>query len=370
MSADRIRAARELLGMSQEQLSSAAGISQALISQIENGNRAATDQTLDAVISGTGLPKQFFARDPDPLATGSLRFRKYRSAPARATVRAKRTFIELFDIAALLMDWADRPKPSLPRAAETTTLDAIEHFADETRARMGLGPSEPIGHLTRALERASVPVAPIAFVDLSGEESDEFAALGHFGLSACDRASGRASIGYFASSGDRQRFTLAHELGHIVLHTEGSPEPSAAELEADQFAGAFLFPRVARSEFRRDPTLRDFAHLKARWGVSIQALVMRAAALGAIDELRRVSLYKQISARGWRHNEPVLVSPEEPLLLGALLAQRYGQQRSAYTRAAADLGIPAVYLRAVVPLQDSGQSSDGTTGARILALGR
>lgn len=370
MSADRIRAARELLGLSQGELAVAAGLSQALISQLENGNRTMTESALDAIAGGTGLPSKFFVREPDPLKSDSLRFRKYRSAPAKATVRARRTFIELFDIAALLMDWSKQPTPSFP-TAELSHRDAqIEDLADAARAALDIPSGEPVRHLTRALERAAIPVAPIVFADLSGDESAEFAAIGHFGLSACPQAKGRAAIGYFASSGDRQRFTLAHELGHLVLHSDGTRDSGAAEKEADTFAGAFLLPREASNELTSSLTLRDFALLKATWGVSIQALVMRAAQLGVIDDSRRVSLFKQISARGWRHNEPVKVHPEAPLLLSTLLAKRYGSESNAYTKAAADLGLPAVFLRSVVPLPNTGDQGDGrgTGSARVLEM--
>ena len=62
-----------------------------------------------------------------------------------------------------------------------------------------------------------------------------------------------------------------------------------------------------------DFTLESYARLKAKWGVSIQALVRRARDLAIIDYNRYRSLMIQISSRGWRKNEPVHIPVEMPL---------------------------------------------------------
>lgn len=372
MSAERIKAARELLGLSQEELAGASGLSQALISQLERGNRTVTEVVLRAIAAGTGLPWSFFTKSPRMLPADSLRFRKYRTASPKDTARARRTFTELFDVARELMEWAQQPSPDLPSRAEESVLTAerIEELAEETRLALGLGLTEPIRHLTRTLERASIPIAPIVFTDLEGDEVDEVAAVGHFGLSGQTGAKGRSAIAYFPSSGDRQRFTLAHELGHLILHADNAAT-NGAEQEADRFAGALLLPRQAAIDVLSERlTLRDFAALKAQWGVSIQALVMRAHHLGVIDDDRRTSLFKQISARGWRHNEPVRVKHEEPVLLGTLVNHRFAGQSGVYTKAAAALGLPAIQLRSMMPPPNrtTHSSADQGRSASIMHL--
>ena len=350
MSADRIKAARELLGLSQGELAGAAGLSQGFISQVERGQKVATEETLRAVAKSTGLPWKFFTKESRPSAEDSLRFRKYQTASAKDTARARRTFTELADAASDLMEWAQQPTPSLP-AGPYEELDGarIEVLAEETRLALGVDEDAPIRHLTRALERTSVPVAPIVFADLSGEERDEVAAVGHYGLSSLTGENGRPTIGYFPSSGDRQRFTLAHELGHLVMHCVTMPGVDQ-EKESDRFAGALLMPEsAARRVLNQAMTLRDFAVVKAEWGISIQALVMRAFHLELIGSERRVSLYKQISARGWRRSEPVVVKNEAPALLGMLIARRYGERGNVYLRAAEDIGLPPVHLRSTMP---------------------
>ncbi len=113
---------------------------------------------------------------------------------------------------------------------------------------------------------------------------------------------------------DRKRFTLAHELGHLVLHSEWfTDEP---EDEADQFAAEFLMPGdVIRPELR-NLSLGKLHALKRYWMVSMQALIERAYQLGVLSRSDRTRLYKRLSARGWRKSEPLsdVLPPETPAL--------------------------------------------------------
>jgi Zn-dependent peptidase ImmA (M78 family) len=237
--------------------------------------------------------------------------------------------------------------PALPLiAGEDLTADAIEDLAIETRENLGLDPLGPVRNVTRSLERGGIVVAPLAFSD----NDDQYETVGHFGASCWPGPPDPAVVGYFeGGTGDRQRFTLAHELGHLVLHTRRRfvPDP---EDEANRFAAAFLVPRERAVEFvTNDITLRDFARLKATWGVSIQALIMRCGQLGLIDPPRKTSLFKQLSARGWRKTEPVQVHRETPALLTKLIEARFGEGMPGYRRAAEVLGLPAFTLATLAP---------------------
>ena len=109
---------------------------------------------------------------------------------------------------------------------------------------------------------------------------------------------------FTGAGGDRQRFTLAHEICHLVLHSRRRHVKNP-EAEANRFAAALLVPRNRAEEmFAEEVTLGDLRQMKVRWGISIQALIMRAANLALMDEKRKASLFKQLSSRGWRKNEP------------------------------------------------------------------
>jgi len=119
-------------------------------------------------------------------------------------------------------------------------------------------------------------------------------------------------------SADRERFTLAHELGHLVMHDLPS-SPEDAEREADQFAAEFLMPAA---EIRSELTaidLRKAAALKRKWRTAMSALIRRARDLGKIDDSRYKSLNVQMSRQGWLKLEPVQVEREQPSLIDDVL---------------------------------------------------
>jgi Zn-dependent peptidase ImmA (M78 family) len=119
------------------------------------------------------------------------------------------------------------------------------------------------------------------------------------------------------------------------------------ESEAHQFAGAFLMPLAdAKVAMNSLSMLSDFMMMKSGWGISISALVSRARNAGIISYDRYRSLYMQISARGWRKQEPVEVGLEQPLLLKTMLSQKYGDTSGAINSFSVekDLGIPFRYL--------------------------
>ena len=95
--------------------------------------------------------------------------------------------------------------------------------------------------------------------------------------------------------GDRERFTLCHELAHVVLHHKPAKDPEA---EADRFASEFLMPaNEIRAELSR-LTIEKAADLKIRWKVSMQAIIRRARDLRAIDQDRYTNMMKRMSRIG------------------------------------------------------------------------
>jgi hypothetical protein len=110
------------------------------------------------------------------------------------------------------------------------------------------------------------------------------------------------------ATADRKRFTLAHELGHLVMETD--PIVSAREEErlANRFAAAFLVPRdAAVRELGPKRTHLSFIELrllKEKHGLSMQAWLCRARDLGIVKEGHFNTLYASLGAYGWRRQEP------------------------------------------------------------------
>ncbi|MFC9291486.1 helix-turn-helix domain-containing protein [Streptomyces sp. NPDC057052] len=343
---ERLRTLRDLLGLTGSDLAEMTGLSQSWISQVETNAREPSEDRLRLVAEATDTPLSFFFAKPSSVPLDSLRFRKMASASRTLTRRISTFYGESFRVTEEVTSEARYPSPPLPYAtAQDLTEEDIEELAEQTRVALRLAPDKPIPHLTRALERAGVAVAPIVLPDPAG---GGVTTNKHFGVSYWAGIGETALIAYFpGQQGDRDRFTLAHELGHLVLHSF-RPRAADPEGEANRFAGALLFPRVrAALDITDRLTLEGYARLKANWGMSIQALVLRGAAVGNIGESRKKSLYVQISQRGWRKNEPVNVGQESPLLLWTLLSRLFGDKP--YLPASERLAIQPAVLRSIAP---------------------
>jgi Zn-dependent peptidase ImmA (M78 family) len=117
---------------------------------------------------------------------------------------------------------------------------------------------------------------------------------------------------------DRQRWTLAHETGHLCMHSNYIG--SDPEAEADTFASEFLMPAEVIRPQLRNLSMGRLVDLKRQWGVSIQALVERAHQLKVITAGQRASKYKQLSRMGWRIREPISdeLAVEQPHLTASI----------------------------------------------------
>jgi hypothetical protein len=78
----------------------------------------------------------------------------------------------------------------------------------------------------------------------------------------------------------RQRFTVAHELGHVVMHSSHGTDDES-ERQADVFAGALLIPR--------DALRREFAATKDPEALARRFLVSRDAMWIALKDAQLVT---------------------------------------------------------------------------------
>lgn len=166
----------------------------------------------------------------------------------------------------------------------------VERIAGLLRAHWRV-PSGPLANVTEVIERAGILVM--------------HSALGGATVSGVTSSTpGMPPLIVINSNqpADRTRFTLSHELGHIVMHRFPTP---GMEQEANEFASAFLMPRNdIRLAFSRRVDLPLLAQLKPEWKVSMAALLYRAKSLGALTPNQERYLWQQFSMRHIRHREP------------------------------------------------------------------
>jgi len=117
---------------------------------------------------------------------------------------------------------------------------------------------------------------------------------------------------------DRLRFTLCHELGHVIMHRSIDPD---MERQADEFAAEFLMPARDIKPYLVDISLAKLADLKRYWKVSMAALLKRATDLEVITPRKARSLWVELGKAGYRKREPVELDlpRESPSLLNEII---------------------------------------------------
>jgi Zn-dependent peptidase ImmA (M78 family)/transcriptional regulator with XRE-family HTH domain len=340
----RLQQARELRGWTQTALARQVGVHQSAIAQLETGRIQPSPEVLDALGRATGFPPAFFTRPSGPPSPpGSLRFRARAAMTARQRRQARWYAQTLHELMASLATQAEMPAPRLPRlAGDPVAAAAI------TRQALGLPPDRPIGPLIRTLERGGVWMLAIP-VPLPRRDACSTWAGG-------DGATPVIVVAATAA-GDRRRFSVAHELGHLVLHHTPEGAPHALERQADAFAEAFLLPAGAMRAALVPPiTLTTLADLKVHWGVSLQALIRRAYTLDLLTPSQHRSLSAQLGARGWRTQEPITVPVEQPRALRQLAELLYGRP-IAYPSLADAMSLAPAFVRELLEAHAAGALS-------------
>lgn len=317
MNVDALRVSREALGMTQTDLAKASGLPQSDISRWERGIRQPSDVQLEALSRTLGVPTAFLAND-----TRLTRpvHRTQRSETKR-TERMVNGRLELARLAAsnLLADINVDTPYGFPTADQPAPPDPED--AAESLRRVWRMPAGPVENLTQLIESAGSVVLAVDF------GSDNILAA-YTSMRGDQRW---CFLNTRASDGARARFSLAHELGHAVLHWDRFDAPTGrdAEREAHKFAAAFLMPRdelladLGRSRLALD----DLVVVRQRWGVSVQAIVMRASDVGLITSDQKSRMFQQINARGWRKSEPGLVPLEAPTVLRDAISIQRNEHR-------------------------------------------
>jgi Zn-dependent peptidase ImmA (M78 family)/DNA-binding Xre family transcriptional regulator len=342
---ERVRQLRVINNISATDLAAQIQISSGNMSLIENGRHPLDEQLLGRLARVLGCTPTFFGVDGRVTTASRPWLRAYADASKRAVDRIEndnQLAVEMIGSLGLV-----RIPDSIPIFDGDLDDDhAIEEAADRTRTVLGQNEGDVIRNAVRATERLGCLVLPL---------DDELGR--HLGMS--QRVDGVPLIRVSRSSedphrqvpGDRQRFTVLHELGHLCLHHACPPPNTPAEAaryekQAHRFAAAFLAPAdplvADLEELGGRITLNTLAHLKQRWGIAVKALVVRFRHLGMIDEAAARSLYKQISARKWNTQEPVRVPNERAQWFDKALTGKLG--RDATTLAAERSGLGPAYF--------------------------
>jgi Zn-dependent peptidase ImmA (M78 family)/transcriptional regulator with XRE-family HTH domain len=308
---DMLRLARQRRGFHQTEAAKRLGIDQSLLSRFENGLVEVRQEFIQRASQVYGLPVSFFHQH-DPVYGAPVSVHPMWRRKAEVTVREMDSVVAELNMRIIhlrrLLEGAQVANTNDMPRLDLEEYGSPERVAGLLRAHWKV-PSGPLRNLTLLVEKAGALVA--------------HSQLGRASISGVTFAvPGMPPLIVLNSDQpcDRLRFSLAHELAHLVMHRFPT---SNMEKEANEFATALLMPAAdIRQYFRgKKIDLSTLAALKPEWQVSMAAILMRAHSLNFVSDNQHTYLWKQISARGYRLREPPALDfpAEKPELLKQIL---------------------------------------------------
>lgn len=309
---EQLRMARLARGLSLEELGAGVAATRQYIHQLETGARQPTDEMRLALAETLGVTLSFLeAQIPSTVRPEQCHFRKQATTPGYviSQVLARGTLLDRLTEA--LDAQLQLPSVNFPDVSVRST-DDIEKAAEIARLHWGLGRDAPIKSMMRVVENAG---AIVTYFDDLSERVDAF---------SMDRRRPIIVRSSLKESFCRQRFDLAHECGHLVMHRAMQTGDRLTEDQAHRFAGAFLFPRSALlREFPRTRLLdwNAMFELKLRWGISIRAMARRAYDLGVINaaQYRTANIHLMKTGQSKVEKYDDVTEVEQPELLSSAL---------------------------------------------------
>lgn len=325
----RIQRARKARGLSLRDLGDQVELSHAAIKKYEDDEVIPSSDILIRLGKALNVKVEYFFR-PDRVNLENIQYRKHAGVPER----------HLEEITAKILDQIERrieleslfPKPPVRSFSiknlfkKINTPCEVEEFANQIRNQWNLG-YDPIPDLIDIFEEQGIKVF--------GVDNQQYPKID--GLYAEVNKMPIIVVGD-QYPGDRQRFTLAHELGHLLL-ADRLADNLDMESCCNRFAGSFLLPKNSLlnilGEHRNSIEPRELSLLKQEFGISMASILHRAEEAGIISN----SIYKQFRAefykRGWNKKEPGEQYPKEithifeQMIFHALAEQYIGESKAA-----------------------------------------
>ncbi|MGN6131168.1 MAG: helix-turn-helix domain-containing protein [Nocardioidaceae bacterium] len=277
----------------------------------EAGAKQPTAANIAELAIGLKVDPWFFAVRGEDVTTINVapHFRSLRSTSQLLRDQALAYGQIAVDVASAIEVHAEFPTPQVPEfhvePGDTVGPDcAARHVREAWDLDHG-----PAGHQVRLLETHGVLVV---------FSPPGAAAIDAYSFAAADRPT--VVLNPIKKDYYRQRFDVAHELGHLVMHGEAEPGSKAIEEQAHRFASELLLPAEEVHDLLPTAMGRSawttLFRLKEQWGVSVGALLFRARQLGRLSDVSYRNAMIRMSQQGWRRDEPgAIASIEQPSLM-------------------------------------------------------
>ena len=314
----RLKEALQFRGKKMTELADETGISKQSLSLYANAGNKPPFENVEKIARTLDFPVDFFtSEDLCTVSTGNTYFRSQASATKKSRNAQKIKLEYVSKMYEVILNYVNVPELNLP---DTTGIDIpediinvdseqaineIEKLAMLIREFWDLG-SGPIDNLQYALQSNGIIVTGFRNVDSDIDAFSQQIKIDGKTIYIIALAIGSKPI-------ERLRFDMAHELGHILLHTWGEDneeisrdEFNAREKQANMFASALLLPKKSFSKsVSAYPTNIDYYFaLKKKWKVSMQAMMYRARQLDIISANQFQYMMRIMSKNGYRLHEP------------------------------------------------------------------
>jgi Zn-dependent peptidase ImmA (M78 family)/DNA-binding XRE family transcriptional regulator len=307
--AERLKSARQLNGMSLQDLADALEnvISKQALHKYEKGEVLPDSERLHSLCVALKVRPDYFSRSTN-VELGAIEYRKLTNLPAKEEMKILEMvkeylerYLELEEIIGLDPEFENPLKDIDP----ITSNEDVEKAASTLRKKWGLG-VDPLYNVAQLLEDKFIKVVPVRasenFDGLQTWLNQKYAVVA-YNETKLNRP-------------DRIRFTLLHELAHLLLeHKFGNITERAKENYCHFFAGAMLFPKEAMTlelgTKRSKLHVQELAALKKEYGISMQAIVMRAFNSNIVNQRFKSDFFTMMNQMGWSKEEPAEYQGEE-----------------------------------------------------------
>lgn len=337
MIGQRLKLVRAAAGLSLRDLSAKIGnqVSAQMIGRYENNEAMPGSVVLIALAAALSVSVDYLLAS-EHLALEGVEFRKKSITGRREEAQVEARVVHMMEryltvekaLALPTVQW-DRPREA---PYPTCSIVEADRAARGMREHWGLG-HDPIPNPIELFEERGIKVlaTPLDNID---------------GMTARVRVSGESLPVILVNQKDwreRQWFTLAHELGHMVMEVADDIDEEKA---AHRFAGAFLMPADALwsriGKHRTSVSLGELLQLKQLFGTSIQAITYRCRDLGIFSDSLFRRLFKEFERRGWRsfpYEEPEAIRGERPKRFERLCYRALAENAISEAKAAELLGL-------------------------------
>ncbi|NBB31542.1 helix-turn-helix domain-containing protein [Cellulophaga sp. BC115SP] len=283
----KIKQARILQAMSLQDLADRIGVSKQMISKYEKGDSIPSSKMLIKLAKALEVKMDYFFL-PSSVELGEINFRKKNSFSIKKINSLKEKIkIELSNYLEIenILQINNSFENPIKRRKVSATND-IEEIVSNLRIEWEIG-FDPIHNIIQLLEDKEIKIIEI------NEPENNFD-----GLATIINGKYPVVVLNKTFSVERKRFTLLHELGHLLLEL---PECDVKFEEniCNRFAAEFLFPQnLVIKEFgnkRESISFRELVEVQKKYGISIRAIIYRLKDANIFSENRLTEFYKKLN---------------------------------------------------------------------------